>query len=78
MSRQDTWTITRGPRRGPRRVSDRRCGPVKHNAGEETNLCPRVVVMLLVGSRVHHMDNVIDGDGGLGNVGGKDDFPLVP
>jgi len=35
----------------------------------------QIVAFLLVRATVHHVDNVVDGDGGLGDVGGQDDLP---
>lgn len=35
----------------------------------------QVITFLLVCATVHHMHNVIDGDGGLSDVGGQDNLP---
>lgn len=41
-----------------------------------TNLSPWVIIVFFVSSRVHHMDDVVNGDGRLCNVSGEDDLPL--
>lgn len=35
----------------------------------------QVIALLLVRATVHHVDDVVDGDGGLSDVGGQDDLP---
>ena len=41
---------------------------------ERTHLGLQVVALLLVQTAVHHVHDVIDRDGRLGNVGGQDDL----
>lgn len=49
--------------------------PKEPEAARQQYLGPEVVALLLVRATVHHVHDVIDGDGGLCNVGGQDDFP---
>lgn len=40
-----------------------------------TYLGPCVVVLLLLRARVYYVNDVVDGDRGLSDVGGQDDLP---
>lgn len=44
-------------------------------ADSETYLGFEVIALLLMCPTIHHVHNVVDGDGRLSNVGGQDDFP---
>jgi len=35
----------------------------------------QIIALLLVRATVHHVDDIVDGDGGLSDVGGQDNLP---
>lgn len=43
----------------------------------DPHLGARVIILFFVSSHIHHVDDVIDGDGGLCNVSGEDNLPLA-
>lgn len=49
--------------------------PNESRAAGQQYLGLEVVALLLVCATVHHVHDVVDGDGGLCDVGGQDDLP---
>lgn len=50
------------------------CSMNAYGTHKSQHLSLEVIALLLVSAAVYHMHNVIDGDGGLSNVGSQDDL----